>query len=554
MSARWFPLDIEMVHQYGTDAWQRACVWPVSEPEFAALCDRVEQMYASAVREHAGIIGAALLVKRTLAIEYYHFLHAVLTIERLRHDRWESRCSTSAPWYHHLLSDALDARPDGFAVKALIPSMRSAARGNVVRAAKCFAWSIRLQAAARKPLFSMHGRETLVSIGVPSEQTQTYAAQSPGRLSVSWAGEWIPNGMTSLDDRTLSSCAAVAETLVDALRGIAQECGITLTPSHVRYLQRLTEHHLIDAATALRSVQLRRPRDERLLLSTPGDQFGRVLALALRPFGLLVTSVAHGGSLGLFDSYTMSVNEFAVSDEFVAMTEGSAALFQRILDAHPPLGGNRVTIVAGAYSRYHRVYMEHRSSPPPRFVRTVMLVGGSYAPWRRPQGTGQFPFLMLHVELEILRVLQGAGYAVVYKAHPDRLREASLLFGDRVSIIGGDLNACLDRADAFIFSTIRTTAFSLALCTTKPVIGFLVEPDRYPLFPDVRALLARRCAFVPLQFDERGRLAFDDHVLVDAIVHPPVPLDPAFVEQILSPSYAATHSPRDVHRDPARAR
>ncbi|MBI4449952.1 hypothetical protein HY634_02755 [Candidatus Uhrbacteria bacterium] len=554
MSARVFPLDVETVRQYGTHAWQGACVWPVPEPEFASLCDRIEQVYARTVHERAGIISAALLVKRSLVVEYYHFLHAILAIERLRRSGREPRCSASAPWYHQLLTDSLDVRPDGMVVKTLVPSMRNAARGDMARSAKCIAWTVRLHVAARKSLWSARGHEALVSIGVPSEQAQVYGAQSSARLSVSWMGDWISHGVVPVDDHTRIDLVEAATSLVGALRDIAQAYGVSLTPVQVRHLQYMSERQLTDAATALQSVRLRRGRDERLLLSTPGDQFGRVLALALRPLGLSVTSVAHGGSLGLFDSYTMSVNEFAVSDEFATMTEGSASLFQRILAAHPPLGGNRVAIVAGTYPQYHRMFTESRLDPPPKSVRTVMLVGGSYAPWRRPQGTGQFPFYMLHVELEIIRVLRGSGYEVIYKAHPDRLPEASLLFRDHVRVVGGDLRECRNDVDAFIFSTIRTTAFAFALCTMKPVIGFLVEPDRYPLFPDVREILARRCTLLSLQFDERGQLTFDGGALIETIARPPTEPDPTFMERYLFPSYATSNTPRNIHRDSAFTR
>lgn len=553
-----FPLDVEAIHAYGVDAWQRDCTWPVAEPEFATLCDRIEHMYARAVQGFPGILAQAVLVKHALAVEYWHFLHAVMVIDRVRRAGRTPTCSASAPWYHQLLTDALGSIPNGVKGKSLAASLQRSARHRVMQTMKCLAWTARLNATARTPLFPRRTRETLVSIGVPAEQGLAYAARSSRRLAVSWAGDWVSDGvMASVTPSVQRGLANVVTMLMDELRVIAGKHHTTLSPAHMRYLRTLTEHQLADAIIALQSI---RPRNasgsERLLLCAPGDQFGRALALRFRQYGRPVTSVAHGGSLGLFDSPTMSVNEFAVSDEFATMTEGSAALFHRILDMHPPLGGRYTRIVSSAYGGYERTFVDGRTHASPRVVRRVMLVGYPHAPWRRPQGTAQFAPYILTVEHALIRALREGGYEVVYKAHPDRLREATVVFGPSVPIIVGDVREDVHgAADAYVFSSIRTTAFSFALCTSKPIVGCLVEPDRYPLFSDVRALLARRCALLPLTFDDRGHLQFERSVLLDALAAPPVVPDTSFVEQFLFPSYAASpHSHRDVHRDTISAR
>lgn len=539
MSTRVFPIDPEAIRAYGIDAWQRECVWPVPEHEFAALCDRIEDAYAYAVHACPGLPAEALLVKRALAVEYWHFLHAVIAIARLRRAGYTPSCAASAPWYHALLSSTLNATTDVTQRrKPLAVIMQSAAFGHTAtQTIRCLAWTARLNITARKSFLPSRAGATFISIGIPSEQCLAYAQRSTSRLSVSWIGEWVSRrasrAVTPAARLQISDLAAL---LTERLQGIAGAYGVPLVPEYVRYLRQLTEYQLTDAAIALQVIRLRDGAGEsHLLLGSPGDQTGRALALRFRVHGRHVTSVAHGGSLGLFDSPTMAVNEFALSDTFVTMTAGSATLFRRILAAHEPLGGHPVTIVAGSYGAYAHAMRGGRERLPPRAIRRVMLVGYPHAPWRRPQGAAQFSSYMVDVEVKLIRALRDGGYTVSYKAHPDRLREAMILFSDLVPVIAGDLRQHLDSADAFVFSSIRTTAFHFALCTVKPVVGLLVEPDRYPLFSDVRALLARRCALIPLTFGDRGFLEFDRSALLDALAASPDIPDASFIEQYLSP-------------------
>lgn len=537
-----FPVDSTSVRLFGIERWEQECSWPVAEKEFTALCDRIEQVYADYVNGRSEIIGNAMLVKRTLVVEYWHLLHAMIVLERLRHSNRQPLCAATTPWYRQLIDGTLLAFPNGVIGRTIAAEASWRRWVNIARM-KRVAWTTYLNFTTGKSLRSRTG-EQFSTIGVPSDLVRSFLDPLPGRVSVTAGSDWwSARGSSASHDVSLRrDFREAGAEIARALHSIASTHGVELTDDHHRYLAQMTERQLVDAAIALRTIDMRRVtrRGAHLVLHAPGDQVGRALALAFRASGMPVTSVAHGGTLGFFDSPSMAVNEFAVSDEFVTATLGSARLFERILAAHPPLRGSRVRITPGAFTGYREVWERYRSAHAPQTIRRVMLVGSSFAPWRRPQGSGQFPMYILNVEVAIIRTLRALGYEVWYKAHPDRIPEAVAVFDGDVRIIGGEVRDHLDTIDAFVFSTIRTTAFAYVLCTNKPVIGFVVEPDRFPLHSDVRDLLARRCALIPLQFNGQHRLVFDPGALGDALSQDPHAPDASFIERYLLPSLVSS--------------
>lgn len=532
---RAFPLDSTAVLRYGVDRWQEDCQWPVPEHEFIAICASIERCVAQHIAADPVPISDALLVKRSLPIEYWHFLHAAIVLARLRAANMVPSADAGTPWYRILMDDVYDAYPNGELGKPLVHAQPERAwafdRATYARAARMLVVNV----AHGKSPFPWGSRPTVASLGAPPMYVRAHTDTLPHRLSITTWRDWC-SVAAPIDHHASDAIRSCAETIADELRDIAATCHLALTAVQHRYLAQYTERQLRDAAAALAGIRNRlRGAMDTFVYSMPGHQAQRALALAVRANGMRVVSFAHSGSLALFDSYTMSVNEFALSDEFVTLTAGSVPYFERIRAAHPPLRGNQVRIIPGACDEYVATWEREQRSPPPARVERVLVIGFPHGPWRKPQGAGLFWQTMLDFELRLVRALQEEGYAVTYKAHPDRLREVEAIFGSRTRVLGGDLRDAFDAADAFVASSVRTTAFHLALCTQKLAIGFLVEPDQYPMFPDVRERLARRCALLSLCYDERGRLQFNRDALRAALAqHPQVP-DRLFLDTHLTP-------------------
>ncbi|MBU4488974.1 MAG: hypothetical protein KKI13_07950, partial [Candidatus Omnitrophica bacterium] len=128
--------------------------------------------------------------------------------------------------------------------------------------------------------------------------------------------------------------------------------------------------------------------------------------------------------------------------------------------------------------------------------------------------------------------LKKAGYDVIYKVHPDRTREVDGIFEEKAEIRKGYVEDCLDRADAFLFGSIRTSAFATILCTNKPIIALRMESDEpfKPSSEKAMECLKKRCRFVNAGFDERNRIIFDESELIRALSRKPEPPNNEFIE------------------------
>lgn len=184
------------------------------------------------------------------------------------------------------------------------------------------------------------------------------------------------------------------------------------------------------------------------------------------------------------------------------------------------------------YAQFHTA---HAQAAPPSRVAKVMLVGFPLAPWRKPQGSALFWPIQLDLELRLARLLKGAGYTVLYKAHPDRLREIENVFDGMAKVIKAPFEQVVEMADAFVFPVIRTTAFNFGLCTSKPVVGLLMGDEYPPPLPAPMALLKKRCHLVYTRFDERNRVIFPAREVLEALAKKPVAPNPEFVEKYLFP-------------------
>jgi hypothetical protein len=122
--------------------------------------------------------------------------------------------------------------------------------------------------------------------------------------------------------------------------------------------------------------------------------------------------------------------------------------------------------------------------------------------------------------------------------HPDRRQEAKGLFQgfSNVEIWEGYFEDYLDKADAFIFSHLRTASFSAALCTNKPIISLILEPEPFKPSLEAMELLGKRCRFVDAQFDKRNRIIFNEKEFLACLAKRPEFPNNDFLKKYMFPS------------------
>lgn len=91
------------------------------------------------------------------------------------------------------------------------------------------------------------------------------------------------------------------------------------------------------------------------------------------------------------------------------------------------------------------------------------------------------------------------------------------MFEEYAEVITEDFRTVHRLADAFFFGSMRTSAFSIALCTQKPIVAMLMDEEPAMPFADALALLARRVAIISAKTNDCVRVVFDSTALTEAL-------------------------------------
>lgn len=528
------PVDLASVRAYGVERWHAEFSWPVSDVEYLRICRTIEDEVAGTVQRLSGAPRDALLVACNLLVfEYEHFLHAVRVLDVITHAGQVPMVDDRSPWYAPLI------RGSGPYLRTSRIGAPSVPFAQFLAPWKEFFRSASYNARSMRKLLrwacipSGHA----VTIGVPTSTIARYCSRTPYALSIRYAPFCPRDVRTAGGSTPAAALADVASRLVERVAAIARANAVVLSPTHRAALVEYTRAELCSAVALLDAAARvwSSPRYAHFFTGYIRDPAQRAIAIAVRRHGGRVTSFTHGGSLGFFDSPTFQLSEFMLSDTFVAYTEESAKLFSWIHARRPNPLAARVTFASSDDMRFAVLCATFAKAPPPARVRRVLYIGDSHAFWRRSLGNARFSLMHLDLERRLCALLIRNGYEVVYKAHPDHAERIRPLLADLVPVRTEDFSQVLHEADAYLFGNVRTTAFPIALCTNKPVIGILLEDERSRVHPEAFAALCARCAMIPAHFDERQRIIVHEDKLLAALAATPRQPDMAFVERYMIP-------------------
>lgn len=512
MADKQFPVDIYAVKKYGVDKWRNEFFWPVSDTEFKQLYLEIENILRKHINGHQGEVGDLLLIQRTLIREYLQFLHALKVSNVLSRDKKNILCSEHTLWYGNILNDSFG-------------EFDILKKGRVKYG---FIKKIRLDAAdfLRTSMCNMHFhknvspdglcKEVYGSVSGPMNQYIKRNKLFPRFIS---RQEWAAvEAAYDIPKELKLSIDEISGTISKDLEKAASINAVTLSDKHILYLQNLTRNVLVYAAKMLYLARQKVSGGNKrhLLVSAIGGSFSRAFYITLRKQGGKVTCFSHGGNIGLYDTPVLAFSPFALIDEFITYTQNSIGLFESIRDNHPPLRNNRVAIASCDSDEFLKIRQRYKKWRIPKDVKRIMLIGYPHNPWRKPSVAASLSLIQLDLELRLVDTLKNAGYEVFYKVHPDRTKEVEGIFEGRAKVLKGYLQDYGDIVDAYLFGSIRTTAFPITLCTNKPVICISVAPEPYKYFSHPMELLRKRCTFVSAKPDSRNRLIFNEKELQDA--------------------------------------
>ncbi|MFH0840012.1 MAG: hypothetical protein V1883_03220 [Candidatus Omnitrophota bacterium] len=533
MAGTQFPVDIYAVKEYGVKKWQGEFFWPVSDDEFVKLGTEIDRYLKDEINRQSGEMSDLLLIYSSLRAEYLLFFHALKVAQRVKAAGKELMYSDKTLWYKEIASGE----------RMEIPKLR---RGKAkytfinrikVEAARII-WRILYNDRLSKVFNPKENKEIVYIFNSLTPLMKLYMKNSPYTFNMTSERDWAEDSsFVSIPDNLLNSIEDTSRAISANLASTADRNGIELSDNHKGYLTKLTESMLTDAARIMYSIKpkIEDRRNARFFLSTFVSYFPRALAVLARKNGGHVTTFSHGGSIGLYDASTMAFQEFAVSDEYVTYNKKSTELFERIKNNNPALRNNDTLITSCDDNAYENMWLINRNKPLPKEIKKVMIIGYPHNQGRKYHAPGSVSLIQLDLELRLADFLRGHGYDVFYKAHPDRIAEVKGVFDDSAKVLEGYFQNYIDSVDAFIFGSIRTTAFLVALCTNKPVIGFMMENERFKPFPEALESLKKRCNMVKAKFDEHNRIVFNEKKLSDALAQKPTQPNTEFIEKYIFP-------------------
>jgi hypothetical protein len=148
-------------------------------------------------------------------------------------------------------------------------------------------------------------------------------------------------------------------------------------------------------------------------------------------------------------------------------------------------------------------------------IKSVMIMGYPHNSTRYTDEKGLFSIFKIDLEYRLIRFLKDSGYRVIYKAHPDRLKEIGDLFVDFVDeLISDPFEVSWKKSDAFIFTHTGTTTFGYSLSLGKRIV--LINLEKCPLTIDEKHL-ENIFRVVPAKMDIDNRIQFDKKNLLDSL-------------------------------------
>lgn len=341
-------------------------------------------------------------------------------------------------------------------------------------------------------------------------------------------------GMVAAKHTTVPGGERQARSIIhDALANLDRTLGETFgvridVPGIVDvWLRRLKALH-----PAYESMRQNASGCSRLLVAGTGNAVIRATALGAKKADLTVTGFFHAHQAGYTKEREFCYTELGVCDEYVCATEKAAESLTDLARQFPLTRDNNIEFVPQKTMYYRSLWEQHHGRNITTESDTVMVVGFPMNGIRYSYGVGLFDLLRLDFEIRLAKLLKARGIRVLYKPHPETRGIMRGLMGPYVDcVVMEPLEQVYAKGGTLLFTHPFTSTFGFSLCTGANIV--ILDAIGTIWTPAIRNLLEDRCAFVPMDFDDRGRLRVDDEVLIEAIGKAPGKNDYRYVHEYL---------------------
>ena len=258
------------------------------------------------------------------------------------------------------------------------------------------------------------------------------------------------------------------------------------------------------------------PSVRNLIATSLSPPINRVILSACRMANKNVYGLSHGNTFAYAYEAGYLPDVISIATHVIASSKGEAQLFSELVKDHSQ-GLKMAQPMAPAQSRYLPLFEKLQTDTPPvSQIQKVLIMGFPLTANFYTYIPSHHAFSNLHLEIRLAQLLKSQGYHVSYKAHPEKLAEAQILFKDYAdTIISNSFEETYHQIDCVIFPYARTSTFGFALLTNKPIV--LINLNDVMWHPNVIPLLQKRCKVIPATADSEDRILFDEQAFLDAV-------------------------------------
>ncbi len=540
-STNYFPLDINASKKYGIKKWQEEFFWPVSYKSFLEVEARIKETLNELINENRdNYLGDLLVINYKIFFEYTNLLHALWVLKDLREKGLKPLYGEDSVIYKGILEKGI---PLSKAIPSHFPPV-----GNVISKLKSQARLIKGTLLFNKTIATL--LKSLFRI-TPFIADQSYL----NHLACEYINDNVKNGIrlrnlqdwykinptVNITESQKEEIQTLSNKIVQKVREIAESYSLQLTELQSTYLTDITLDLFLKTFIFLNSLKIHisRLKPMNLFIGCSGNLFLRMISIAVRDNGGMVTGFIHGEPvIYKWDKYSWL--ELSTVDRFITYTERSAKTMASLLETYPPLKKNTVKIEGAETRSFYDIWQRESKKPIPKRIERVMVIASYYSDENKLGQGIAFPELMqLDWELRIIDILKKAGYKVIYKKHPEvpssKIHGLPVdSFDGTVKSINDSFEDVMDYADAYVFYFTRSTPLCHALCTNKPLI--YINGGWEEWIPEMYVPFSKRCRIVSSYFDERNRLIINEEGLLNALACKPAEPNTEFIEKYMFPN------------------
>jgi hypothetical protein len=254
-----------------------------------------------------------------------------------------------------------------------------------------------------------------------------------------------------------------------------------------------------------------------LIINPVSNLKHRIFTAAWRLSGGSATGISHGNPY-IYGTIHPDMGNGANSilDKFVTMSSEEKNLFEWSRNNSGTGLRAQLEIHVCKNTIYRKRFEIFNRGAIPKTIKKVMLMG---TPFNNALHLPHRLYLML-MEVELISMLINSNYQVIYKAHPDTLKETEELFsGSGCERVTDKFENVWNDCDCIIFPSVFTTAFGLSLMTPKHVIAFSwIDQSNWRM--ESLDKLKKRATVIEVEIDGNGKPSFDRSRLHRALASP----------------------------------